>query len=373
MILYKTIATIHHLDSSHKWLLMPEAPDMENRNPYTISFGRIPSQYISRGLLIDDIIETLNSDPVEEQAFKLTGIRGAGKTVTLTALEKELRNDKTWIVVDLKSRSSITSDLVANLYSEVPFLTNYVDTSLNLSAFGIGLNLSKKSPVASIDIALKLLLKKIQKQGKRVLVAIDEVQKTEDLIDFIQEFQILIREELPVYLIVAGLYEDIESVENTDGLTFFLRATRYEMKPLNIGVIRESYKKTLSLPDETAEKLAQMTKGYAFAYQAFGKYMWESGKKDITGMVLAQVDEALSEKVYDKIWNELSKRDRWYLSFIVQKETMSVDELLKITQKKHNQWSEPRKRLIEKGIIDGSVRGEISLRLPRFKEYVQCH
>ena len=32
------------------------------RNPYVISFGRIPTQYINRALLIDNIIETLESD-----------------------------------------------------------------------------------------------------------------------------------------------------------------------------------------------------------------------------------------------------------------------------------------------------------------------
>ena len=59
---------------------------MSERNPYAISFGRIPNQYIRRSLLIDDIIDTLNSDIVQEQAFKLTGVRGCGKTVTLTAI-----------------------------------------------------------------------------------------------------------------------------------------------------------------------------------------------------------------------------------------------------------------------------------------------
>ena len=49
---------------------------------------------------------------------------------------------------------------------------------------------------------------------------------------------------------------------------------------------------------------------------------------------------------------------------------MSATELLEMTKKKHNEWSEPRKRLIGKGVIDGSVRGAISLKLPRFKEYV---
>ena len=37
---------------------------------------------------------------------------------------------------------------------------------------------------------------------------------------------------------------------------------------------------------------------------------------------------------------------------------MSVDELLEMTHKNHNEWSSPRARLIEKGIIDGSVRGK---------------
>ena len=64
------------------------------RSPYSISFGRIPNQYISRSLMIEDIIDILNADPVEEQAFKITGIRGTGKTVTLTAIEKELREDE---------------------------------------------------------------------------------------------------------------------------------------------------------------------------------------------------------------------------------------------------------------------------------------
>lgn len=346
---------------------MPE----NNRNPYSISFGRIPNKYIDRSLLIDEIIETINSDIVEEQAFKLTGIRGTGKTVTLTAIEKRIREYDGWIVVDIKSNADITTDLVANLYTSIPPVRDFIDANLNLSAFGIGLNISGKSPVASLDVALEQLLRELDKRNKKVLIVIDEVRKTEALVDFIQEFQILMRQDLPVYLIVAGLYEDIESIENTDGLTFFLRASKYEITPLNIGIIKEDYKKTIGLSEETAYELAVMTKGYAFAYQAFGKYMWESAKKEITDEVLIRVDEALATKVYEKVWSELAPRDKWFLGFIVQKDTMTASELLEITHKKHNEWSEPRKRLMDKGIIDGSIRGVISLRLPRFKEFVE--
>ena len=344
---------------------------MADKNPYTTSFGRIPKQYISRDALIDNIIDIIDSDIVTEQAFKLTGIRGTGKTVTLTAIERRIEELENWIVIDLKPDGDITRFLIEKLYSQIPFLTEYIDASLNLSAFGIGLNLTKKSPITNQDVALEMIMDEIQKKGRRVLLLIDEVRKTSAMIDFIQEFQILIRKEYPIYLIIAGLYDDVDDIENTDGLTFFLRAERYEMKPLNTTIIREDYKKTIGLDHDTADKLALMTKGYAFAYQVFGKYMWDMEEKSISDAFLARVDDVLSERVYEKIWSELSKKDKWYMRYIIKKDSMQVSELLELTKSKHNEWSVPRKHLIEKGIIDGKERGIITIRLPRFKEFVE--
>lgn len=344
---------------------------MKGRNPYVISFGRIPTQYISRTIMIDSIVETLDSDIVDEQAFKLTGIRGTGKTVTLTAIGQTILKDSQWIVVRLKSGSNLTEDLVAQLYSAVPLITSFVDAELNLSKFGIGLNLKKKSPVASLDFALEKILEHLKKKGKKVLITIDEARRTDALVDFIQEFQILIRADMPIYLIAAGLFEDIESIENTDGLTFFLRATKYEMTPLNMVMIRNDYEKTLGVSREVAENMASITKGYPFAYQALGKFMWDTDADHITEEVLTLLDEALAEKVYNKIWSELAPNDKFFLQFLSRKDKMPVSELLMITGKKHNEWSEPRKRLSEKGIIDVKTRGEIALRLPRLKEFVE--
>ena len=344
---------------------------MDRQNPYAISFGRIPHQYISRDVMLSSITEALDSNFTDERAFKLTGIRGTGKTVMLSAIEKQLRTESKWIICDIKPGGNIIEDIVSQLYGEVPFIKEYIDANINLSAFGTGINLGSKKTPLSLDTILKKLLREIAKKNKRVLIVIDEVRKTDALVDFIQEFQILIREDLPIYLIIAGLYEDIECIENTEGLTFFLRAEKYEMTPLNTAIIREDYKKTIGLDNDTAEELAKMTKGYAFAYQAFGKYMWESDDKTINGMVLAQVDDALAQKVYNKIWSELRPQDKWFLNFIVKKDSMSVQELLDITSKKHGEWSNPRARLIEKGIITCPARGRISVSLPRFREFVE--
>ena len=219
------------------------------KNPYAISFGRIPTKNINRNAIIDSVIDAIDSDYVDEQAFKLTGIRGTGKTVTLSAIEKKLKNEDDWIVIGIRSSADILTELLSELYSSVPFLTSFIDAQLNLSAFGIGLNISKKSPTTSCAYALKQIFGEVKRKGKKVLITIDKARKTESMIDFVQEFQILIRGELPIYLVVAGLYEDIESIENTDGLTFFLRATKYEMTPLNHTSIRDDYQK-IPLPEE---------------------------------------------------------------------------------------------------------------------------
>jgi hypothetical protein len=166
-------------------------------------------------------------------------------------------------------------------------------------------------------------------------------------------------------------YEDIESLENIDGLTFFLRAAKYEMTPLNITYIRDDYKNTMKLSFEEAEKMAFITKGYAYAYQVLGKYMWDSGKKTLTTEVLHKLDEVLSDKVYKKIWDELAPKDKWFLQFIICKDTMSAEELLSMAKTNHSQWSVPRSRLSEKGIIDVQSRGMISICLPRFREFVE--
>ena len=60
------------------------------------------------------------------------------------------------------------------------------------------------------------------------------------------------------------------------------------------------------------------------------------------------------------------------MKFIVQKDSMTANELLDLTKKTHSEWSVPRSRLKEKGIIDVASRGVIAIRLPRFKEFVEA-
>ena len=73
-------------------------------NPFTLSFGKKPLQYISRISQTNQILETFRSDVPSTQIFMITGVRGSGKTVMMTSIANELRQDDSWIVIRTESR-----------------------------------------------------------------------------------------------------------------------------------------------------------------------------------------------------------------------------------------------------------------------------
>ncbi|SDA75954.1 ATPase [Butyrivibrio sp. INlla18] len=340
------------------------------RNPFVLNFGKVPKQYISREFLIDEIVQDMTEDDSQNNCFMLTGTRGSGKTVTMTAIEQKISESDDWIVVRLNAERNMLESLVAKLYDSREFMTKFVDANLNLSKFGIGLNISTKSPVADIESALELLIKEIKRKKKKLLVSVDEVSDTVYMREFVSSFQILIRENLPVFLLMAGLYENISDLKDEKNLTFLYRTPQYEMEPLNLTLIADRYSTLFGISREKAMDMAIITKGYPFAYQALGKYIWDEKDHEITDSVMLKFDDALSHYVYKKMWSELSEKDKWFMSFIVKKESMPVSELLEITGQKKNEFSQYRERLRDKGLIDVSARGIIKYKLPRFDTFV---
>ncbi len=131
-------------------------------------------------------------------------------------------------------------------------------------------------PVADIESALEQILKEMKRQNKRLLVTVDEVYNTAYVKEFASSFQIFIRQNLPVFLIMARLYANIHNLEDERNLTFLYRTPKYFMDPLYLKLIENSYVKLLNISNEEATVLAKLTKGYPFAFQALGKFIWES-------------------------------------------------------------------------------------------------
>ena len=82
---------------------------------------------------------------------------------------------------------------------------------------------------------------KEQQTRIRVLIAIDEVTSTPGMREFVHSFQMFVRQDLPVFLILTGLFQNIDLLQNKKGLTFLYRAPKITLSPLSIRAISRQY------------------------------------------------------------------------------------------------------------------------------------
>lgn len=117
--------------------------------------------------------------------------------------------------------------------------------------------------------------------------------------EFASSFQIFIRQNLPVFLLMTGLNENVSGRQNVDNLTFLYRASKIELGPLNIGAVAANYQRTFELDRADALEMAELTKGYSFAFQVLGYLTWEADGD--YRPVRAKYRQYLEECVHEKI------------------------------------------------------------------------
>lgn len=346
-------------------------------NPFTLSFGKEPTEFISRFSQTAEIMDDFTSSDPVSQVYMITGVRGSGKTVMLTKIKKELRQDKTWVVVELSPIRDMLRSLTAKLYEQPDLHKLFIKASLDLSRLGIGVSIKNTVPVEDIETALERMIKEIQKSGRKLLVTVDEALSNEYVREFASVFQIILRDEYPIYLLMTGLYENIYELQNEEGLTFLYRAPKISLDALSVNAIRNAYKRVFQTGDEEADEMARLTMGYPFAFQVLGYLCWKKQGIDIKD-VLPEYDQYLEEYVYSKIWSELSAKDRQVLGAMSE---LLFDEpegasaknaaIRNVIAMSSEEMSVYRERLKRKGIINDPGYGQLSFRLPRFAKIIR--
>ena len=190
---------------------------------------------------------------------------------------------------------------------------------------------------------------------------------------FASQFQIFLRKEYPVYLIMTGLYENIYAIQNDSQLTFLLRTPRIMMEPLSIQQIVNQYKKIFKVDEQKAIKLATITKGYALAFQAFGFLYWDYRDKLSLEEILEKFDELLDGFAYRKIWESLTPTDKIILGFLGKKGKAKVSDIRDSLSISSPVFSKYRERLLNRGILTSPEYGIIELTLPRFGRFAQIY
>lgn len=332
-----------------------------NNNPFILTFGREPINFIPRIDYLQQVKDNFYSETCPNQAFMITGVRGTGKTVLLSKLTKEFENNKDWIVVDLNPERDMLNSLASQIYNNSKVKHLFVKAKLNIAFNGIGLSIENDKPSNDIESIISKMVEYLTEKNIKLLITIDDAANNQNIKIFAHTFQALLRKNFKVFMLMTGLYENINSIQNNKSLTFLSRVPKLILKPLNMPAIKDSYEEIFNIDSDTAIKMSKLTEGYAYAYQVLGYLMWEEGDKKISKKLLSQFDQYLSEFVYDKIWEGLSEKEKNIIIKINNNEKLEM---------KPNEISVYRDRLIKYGVLVSKQRGKLSFALPRFREYI---
>lgn len=342
---------------------------MPNRNPFSLMYGKTPLSIINRSEEYHTILDTFKSENPSTYAILITGIRGSGKTVLLRTISNDLRKNEDWIVIDANAQDKIIEPLAEKLYYEGNKHKLFIDWSLKVNFKFVELEI-KKEKTTNSEIVFEKLLEKANNHGKKVLITIDEVTNTKEIKRFANFYQALIGRNYEIFLLMTGLKNNIESLVSSASTSFLSRTPKISLQPLDLIDVANEYKKRLAISFELALKLANITNGYAFAYQVLGYLFFENKKTDIDDELLLEFDRYLQRNGYDVIWKELTKVEKdicFALAELTDKTQLNI--LNKLDMKESN-YQNYRSALLEKEIIVTKGYGRVDFSLPRFQEFV---
>lgn len=131
-------------------------------NPFTLTFGKKPQNFISRNTDTHNILESFLSPTPAEQVFIITGIRGSGKTVLLTSITKELSLYEDFIVVDLNPDKDLLEGLASEIYEN-----SKVKNLFLKKEFSFSFKLEGDTPVLTVESLIKKNVRQIKRKRKK--------------------------------------------------------------------------------------------------------------------------------------------------------------------------------------------------------------
>ncbi|ETP71802.1 hypothetical protein UYO_2270 [Lachnospiraceae bacterium JC7] len=351
-------------------------------DPFTRTPGIAGKAYIDNGIA-DEIIKSLGDEESSKYIFKITGLRGSGKSVEYGRIIRTLKEKNDWLVYPLSSSGNGIRTLLAKI-SEEKFVNNKKNSytiKTSVAAEGKLIAMAGKGSIdfsktttekddTDIEALLVRLIKIANEDGYKILIGIDDISKTPSMVELLSILSSMILEGLKVYLVVTGLSENIEDFSNEKNLSFFKRADSYELKNLNKYDVTFMYEKLLGVKTDVAKAMEDITLGYAYAYQVLGSLYYKKNESETLEDLMPEFERILFKDSYDLVWKSISAGEKDFLKAIYASKTGKASDIKALIKNAKN-YPVIRERLINKHILDGDTRGILKVRLPRFDKYIE--
>lgn len=359
-------------------------------DPFTLTPGVAGKPYIDCGIA-DEIIANFKSDESSKYVYKITGLRGSGKSVEYSKVLQALEKDKSWLVYPLAAEGSCVSALISYLSQEDFINDKKAETSIKTNATAEG-GIPLISGKGSIEVTktytenisyydkeaiLAKMIAKANEKNRNVLIMIDDISRTENTVELLSILGTMFNRGKRVYLVVSGLSKNIEEFfaarkDNevvSKSLSFFRRGDTREIKPLDKFGIVSNYEKYLGVDTMEAKKLYDMTLGYAYAYQVLGSLYFNKKDSETLEDLLPDYERTLFRS-YNLDWPDLTDKEQDFIRSFYKGKTGKAKDT-KAYMSNPDAYNVYRDRLIDKHFFSANKRGYLEPKLPRFDKFIE--
>ncbi|MBT1177662.1 ATP-binding protein [Bifidobacterium callimiconis] len=371
-------------------------------NPFKPTAGMNPPVLVGRTDDIEDFSCALDDGVgAPGRLMYLTGARGVGKTVMLTALG-DIARKQHWLVIDETAEDGFIPRIINALHDDDKMrLSSMTMPSANLTIPGTpatasvslgSLQFAASERALNFRKAMSDRLDKLEKKDRGILITLDEVQAAnlEEIRALATAVQHLIREQRNIAFVFAGLPSMVEDVVNDNVLTFLRRAERKHLGSVSLDDVKESFAETIEsngkhATEQVLSALAQATNGYPFMIQLVGYWTWHASATgpyahdseitaDAADRGIARAKIKLGDMVHGPAVDGLSAMARDYLLAMAQDDgPSSTSDIAKRLERNQIYANVYRTQLIKEDIIFASSYGYVDFKLPYLRDYLREH
>ena len=379
-------------------------------NPYRPGAGMSPAYLAGRDNTINEaqnILQAINYG-YSARSVVYYGLRGVGKTVLLNYIEnlademdlpseymeiaerdRSFQYQMALHIYKLINRLSLLKNIESHIKKALSILKAFTikygcdDISIEVNpANGISDTGNLANDMTELFLALGVIA---QKQNKGVVLFIDEIQYIKD-----SEFEALMeaihrtnQKNYPIVIFSAGLPKiakiagDVKSY--AERLFDFIEIDSLNNEEAKLALIEPAKRFQINYTDEAVNKIIEITQGYPYFLQEYGKWVWECKKEE------SIIDIKIVNKAYDKFEQSLVKaffkvrhdrataREIEFMTAMVACEKLpcSTKEIANIMGESIQAISPLRAQLIHKGFIYAAKRGEVDFTVPQFDKYLK--
>lgn len=378
-------------------LTIPPPPaSSEPQSPFTPTFGTTPPAVVGRQDQVNDFAYALDSGSgAKGRATFVTGQRGVGKSVMLNIFH-EVAASRQWVglhsqaspgFVDTMTRARLP-EVLEKLGAAETVKSSTVGGTLSILGFGGGVTRRNESTThlePDFRHQLMRVLDTLDKQGKGLLITLDEVHRSQtgEIQAVTDAIAYAFAQRAPVAFVAAGLPETINGFVNNNVSTYLRRAERVTLGNLAPEEARVAIELPLreagrSITPEALDVAVAGTGNYPYLVQLTADEAWRAaaGGDIREGHVRAALDTAersMYRQIHEPMIESVSDRERQYLyAMTADSERSQTGEIASRMQISQQHGSVYRDRLINQGVIEPDGRGYVKFTVPFSREYLQA-